>query len=186
MTTTTETKPHTGKRTGIDFSKHEVLVTQNEFVNIWHLKKPNTSFDSIKFINTNGILAVTGDYGNWIFCREFHPDAKNSVSEGYWREKLHISSCQKPRDYDEEKTRKRIFEMLQDDDLHQTDREFLTELLNHTENEIEYQYQAFLHLKTNFDSESIPYEKKTKYWLLAVFDGFDEVCARMKAEAGET
>lgn len=181
MSNTTAAIPHTGKRTGIDFSKHEVLITQNEFVNIWHLKKPNTRHDSIQFINTNGIMAVTGDYGNWIFCREFHPDAKTGVSEGYWKEKLHISSCQKPEDYHEEKTRNRIAEMLLED-ISDLDKTFLTDLLMYTENEIEYQYHAFLHLETHLDSESIPYVTETKYWLLAVFDGFDEICERYRLE----
>jgi hypothetical protein len=60
-----------GKRTGIEFGEHEVLVTKTEECLIHYLKKPNTISDSIKYINVGGILAVTGDYGNWIFVENF-------------------------------------------------------------------------------------------------------------------
>ena len=97
-----------GKRTGLDFSKHELLCTKSDELTIHHLKKPNTYYDSIKYINTQGIMAVTGDYGNWIFCREFHPSADDYVSSGYWCEKLSIASCQVYKEYDPEETEKEI------------------------------------------------------------------------------
>lgn len=192
---TTETQPHIGKRTGIDFSKHEVLVTQNEFVNIRHLKKPNTSTDSILFINTNGILAVTGDYGNWIFCREFHPDAKTAVSDGYWKEKLCIASSQEPMEYDPEATEKQLQELL-DGGLVEYGykgeqlEEMITytqECLKNVDDEYDYTYYAYRQGMPRFiDHESVVLVKKTKYWLQAVFDGFDEICTRLKNQSTNT
>ncbi len=178
---------HIGKRTGIDFSKHEVIVTQNEFVNIWFLKKPNTLCDCIKFINTNGILAVTGDYGNWIFCREFHPDAKGYVETGYWKEKLRISSTQEPSEYDPEGTAVALQEQLigleeygYKDKKLQEMKEYIQECLTRVDNEHEYVAYAYLEGPSFIDSESVIMVKKIKYWLLVVFDGFDEICNRLR------
>ena len=40
------------------------------------------------------LCVVTGDVGNWMFCREFHPSSKGHVSDYYWVEKLQMSSSQ--------------------------------------------------------------------------------------------
>ena len=55
-------------------------------------------------------MAVTGDIGNWIFCREFHPKAgkNNYASRSYMDEKLRISSEQKSEKYDSEEALKEI------------------------------------------------------------------------------
>ena len=103
-----------GKRTEIDFSKHEVIVQKNDLVSIYYLKKPNTVIDSIKYINCEGIMSVTGDYGNWIFCREFHPNERGGVSDGYWIEKLKIASSQEPLEFDKESTEKELLQRLED------------------------------------------------------------------------
>ena len=104
------------KRTDIDFSKHEVIITKLDNVVepcvIHYLKLPDTRMNSIKFINCGGVLSVTGDYGNWIFCREFHPSEKEYVSGSYWEEKLRIASCQDPYEYDEDATVAEINRLL--------------------------------------------------------------------------
>ena len=84
----------------LDFSKHVVTVEKQEGLLIHTLAIPGTITQSVKFINTQGIMAVTGDYGNWIFCREFHPSPTGSVSDSYWCEKLRISSRQDPYEFD--------------------------------------------------------------------------------------
>lgn len=179
-----------GKRTGIDFSKHEVHVTRHDGFLMHYIKKPNTVSDSIKYINTNGIMAVTGDYGNWIFCREFHPDPKGHVSDGYWEEKLQISSTQKWEDYDAERTQAQIESMINGglkeygytgkklDEM----MEYMENCLRCVDDELDYTYTAYRELPGFCDYESVIFCKKTKYWLLAVFDGFDEICRRMKLE----
>lgn len=173
-----------GKRTGIEFGEHDLIVTNQEGLLVHYLKKPNTNIDSIKFINTNGILAVTGDYSNWIFCREFHPTADGGVSEGYWKGKLKISSCQEPAKFDSVRTEEAIKEMLADSDRdwNEKDKTYLNELLTKLDDELEYTYYAYREYPSNWDAECVPFVKSVDYHLLAIFDGFDEICRRMKVE----
>jgi hypothetical protein len=181
----------TGKRTGIDFSQHEVHITKSDGVLIHHIKKPMTNCDNIMYINAGGVLAVTGDYGNWIFCREFHPNAKEGVSDGYWEEKLEISSSQKAEEFDSERTRSQIEAMLNGgleeygfsgDKLSEMKRYF-TECLELVDDEFDYMHFAYRNYPSFYDHEIVVCVKKTKYWLKAVFDGFDEICRRMKVES---
>jgi len=187
------------KRTNIDWSKHEVIVTDTPEVKIWYLKKPGTMHDSIKYINCDGILAVTGDYGNWIFCREFHPDAEGGVSDGYWYEKLQISSTQNGMDFDPEETKKelkaKIHEYLEDngkewteviDEDGDTDDEvfeyYLRCIEKCDESLFDYEYYAYREFPPDLDYDDVVVYKDYKYWLKAVYDGFDEMCRRLKEE----
>jgi hypothetical protein len=176
-----------GKRTGIDFSKHVVTVIKSDGLLVHHIKQPHTSDRNIKFINTNGILAVTGDYGNWIFCREFHPSPDGGVSDGYWDEKLQIASCQVAQEYDAEATRREVQQLisggLEEYGYRDTQlaamKEYYEECLDQVDDEIEYLAVARNHPPFT-DCESIIFRKKPKIWLLCVFDGFDEICRRLK------
>ncbi len=174
------------KRTNIDFKDHELLITKNETATIYHLKKPDTYYDSIKYINIQGILAVTGDYSNWMFCREFHPTAEpnNCASDGYWREKLQISSTQEPLEFDSDKTTEAINEMLADEEAEYSEeiKTYLNELLSFVYDDIEYKYHAYREMPDGMDYEYVPYEKSYKYHFLAVLDGFDEMCKRMRVQ----
>jgi hypothetical protein len=178
-----------GKRTGVDFSKHEVIVTEQPGLLVHYLRQPNTIHNCIKYINTNGIMAVTGDFGNWIFCREFHPSKEGGVSDGYWKEKLGIASTQKASDYSSKLTEQRIKEAINGGmekygykgDKLKAVKYFLTECLDHVENEHEYVAYAYQNHPGFMDTEEIPFQKETKPWLLSVFDGFDEICRRIKA-----
>ena len=51
-------------RTTIDWSKHELHITKNEHIAVWHLRIDNSYLRSVKFINVEGRLLVTGDWGN--------------------------------------------------------------------------------------------------------------------------
>lgn len=180
-----------GERTGIEFEQHELIVfesnkgEENELI-IHHLKKPNSYIDSIKFINTNGILSVTGDYSNWIFCREFVPSVKiDNVCDMYWKEKLINSSCQEPSEFDSEGTVEDINTLLaEEEDLSAEETEYLKECLsNMSDGELDYTYFAHRNNCGRFeDHEYVPLRKTVKYHLLAVFDGFDEICRRLKLE----
>ncbi len=178
-----------GKRTGIEFENHEVKHTSYEGVSILHLKKPNTLCDAIKYINAGGILAVTGDYGNWIFCREFHPTGKEYVSDSYWEEKLRIASTQDPYEFDEEGTIAEIDRLLkEEEDLDEAEIEYLNECKSAAgDTKIQYELFAYNNGVGRFqDYEYVPSAQKiTKYWLKAVFDGFEEICRRMKVAAEE-
>jgi len=170
------------KRTQIDFSKHIVDVTKNGTIVIYHIHQPepDTYTNSVKFINTSGIMAVTGDFGNWIFCREFHP-SQEKVCDSYWCEKLSISSSQDPYEFDSDTAKEEIDEMLETDkNLSKEEKEWLMNLYDEAD-QGEYSYIAkAMDRPSSFESECIPRGKNTKKWLLAIFDAFDEICERMK------
>jgi hypothetical protein len=170
------------KRTDVDFKQHELKITRVDGLLVHYLKKPGTVIDSVKFINTNGVLAVTGDYGNWIFCREFHPSADGYVSDTYWCEKLKISSKQEPCVYDSEIAKEEIKGLLEEDDgsLSVEEKEWLNELSCEAD-EGEYSYIAkAMDRPGSFDAECIPRGKRLDYALEAVFDAFDEICKRIQ------
>jgi hypothetical protein len=177
------------KRTNIDFKDHEVLVTKTDEVLIHYLKKPNTICDSIKYINCGGILAVTGDYGNWIFCREFHPSPDGYVSDGYWYEKLKILSTQDVLDFDGEGTKKAIQEKINEyieekgDDIDEDVIQYYEEcMLKCDEHLLDYEHYAYREQPYGMDYDDVITIKDYKYWLKAVYDGFDEICGRLKME----
>ena len=178
-----------GKRTGIDFSKHEVIVTDVDGLLIHHLKIPNTICNNIKYINTNGIMAVTGDFGNWIFCREFHPSTEGGASAGYWDEKLEISSQQKAKKYDAEETVKRIneFEETFPDyfgrEMNEEEKDWVQRLRRNVDDEYEYIYIAYRDSPSSIDSEAVPFGKVRHKWLEIIYDGFDEMCRRIKEQS---
>lgn len=168
--------------TSVDFSQHELYELKSELITIHYLRKPDTICDSVKFINTEGILAVTGDYSNWIFCREFIPDAKNSTSFGYWKEKLKISSCQVVAKFDSSATEAEIKRLIEDEDTDKEDIELLQELLRYVDDELDYTHFAFREskLSSTWDLESIPFVKSADYHFYVVLDAFDEICRRLK------
>ena len=179
------------QRTDVDFSKHELIVTESEEILIHHLKEPGTIIYNVKFINTNDIMAVTGDCGNWIFCREFHPSAGGMVSSGYWLEKIQINSTQDGQVFSEEYTREEIEEGInggladygyKGDELQQVV-DYYKDLLNYVDlQEWEYVSFAYNNFPPFMDAESVPFVKDTKANLKVVFDAFDEICRRMKDE----
>jgi hypothetical protein len=169
-------------RTDTDFSKHVLTTTEREGMLIHTLAKPGTTQDSLTFINTNDVLAVTGDYGNWIFCREFHPSASGSVNDPYWIEKLQLASSQDPYDFDGKKAKEEIEELLKDPDrsLSAKEKEWLSDLSDAADGS-EFEYIAeVMNYPTSFPTEMIPKGKVTKYWLQVVFDAFEEICKRME------
>ena len=175
-----------GKRTGINFEKHEVLVTKTDECLIHHLKKPDTMCNSIKYINCGGILAVTGDFGNWIFCREFHPDKDNSVSDGYWYEKLKILSTQDGLDFDGNATKEALAERLSEykedkgENVNEEVIEYYEECMNKCdEHLLDYEFYAYREQPNGMDYDDVIIVKDYKFWLKAVFDGFDEICRRL-------
>lgn len=183
----------TVKRTGVDFSKHELKITQLSGKTgnasslegaIYDLKVPGTVQDRVRFMNIGGIMAVNGDYGNWIFCREFYPTKDGRVDDNYWCEKLRIASTQEPEEYDKEATRKEIEERLAEEDVCEEEREYFEELLEMWVDETEEVYLMNAHgsiMPNSMDHEGVPHCKKVKNWLKAVFDAFEEVCSRMPA-----
>lgn len=172
------------RRTRVDFSGHELYVTKTDDVVIHHLKKPDTYYDSIKFINAQGILAITGDYGNWILCREFNPEKETyGVSDDYWCEKIKIASSQEPYEFDSDAVVAEWEQRLKECDFNEDEIKFVNECIERAEShEEEYKQYAYEHMPNNWDYDSIIFRKKPKYWLLVIFDGFEEICERLKKD----
>lgn len=102
-------KSQKGKRTGVEFGAHDVDMSADYHVTSYLFAVGTRYMGSIRFTNAFGAMTVTGDYGNWVFCREFYPNAIDAgVNEQYWLEKLRTYSEQDPYEFDEEETRKEI------------------------------------------------------------------------------
>jgi hypothetical protein len=181
------------KRTNTDFSKHEIIYKEDSLTKIWDFKRPNSSTYRVTFINCNGVLAVTGDVGNWIFCREFYPSAKGYVSDDYWCEKLQIASSQSYKKYDSEtawgECNDLILEAISEMKDGEWDMEKYSEYIDwlrncqgESDNEIDFLHEVYNGSPDFIDSECLPEGKKVKVWLEIVFDAFDEMCIRMRNE----
>lgn len=174
------------KRTSVDWSKHELSITKNEHILIHDLKKPGSVINRVKFINTQEVMCVTGDFGNWIFCREFHPSKGGSVSDSYWVEKLSIASEQIGKEYDQESTEKEICNLLANGLVEygyegkklEEMKEYLETCLFHINDELGYTYYAYREHPIFCDSESVVFCTKTPIWLQIIFDAFEECCRR--------
>ena len=170
-----------GKRSNIDWSQHEYQVYREEYVCIYELEKKDTIDGRIKFINSSGILAVTGSYGNWIFCREFHPSSGGKVSDEYWEEKARIASCQKLYKWDRRTAEKQLkeAEVAARYEDEKEDEEFYQLMQNYCD-EGEHMYWANAdELKPKYlDWECVPEGLKRDVWLDVIFDAFDEMCRR--------
>ena len=185
-----EIKTNLGRRTDFDFSEHELLIKESDGLLVHTLKhKDYSKMYRFDFINTNGIMVVTGDYGNWMFCREFHPSPDGMVSDYYWCEKIKIASTQEPFEFDYEATEKEILEAINgglvEGGFEGDDLEIMTEYyesLLDIVHEGEFYYEAFAYGEMPYliTSGCVPNNKKIKHWLLCVFDAFEEICSRLK------
>lgn len=182
----------------MDFSNHvhreEIyqLKTEDKIktIRIDHFQVGESRMLYLKFINCQGVMTVTGDFGNWVFCREFHPSHDGFVSDGYWIEKLEINSIQRPLEYCSETTADDLNRGINGglaeygysgEKLEQSI-QFFKHLLEHCDDEIEYTHEAFRgHNMPNFmDYDEVPFCKKNHIQLRIVFDAFDEMCKRLK------
>lgn len=171
-----------------DFSAYQLDTTLLDGVRIDRVHKNSSMCGSVTFINARGILAVTGDFGNWIFCREFHPAASNYVSQGYWLEKMETcSSGQCGMEYDRDATHKQVEEImdgryegfdLESDPLTEEEKEYLEECLDaSTGDDWYYEYIAHSENVGRFeDHDLVPLVKKLKAQLSCVFDAFNRAC----------
>lgn len=173
----------TTKRSTIDFSKHELEIIKNENVLIHILQRPNSSICKVVFINTMGVCSVTGDFGNWIFCREFHPSKDGQVSGSYWDEKLRMHSVQDSSEFDTEQTEKDIdyyVENYVSENTSQEELDWIEELRENTDDEYNYIHKAYRDYPSDVDTESIPFGKVRNPRLNIIYDAFDEICSRIK------
>lgn len=163
-------------RTGVDFSKHEIISLGEH---MYWLKIPGTMAGNVRFTNIGGVLSVSGDYGNWIFDRMFHPAPGERVEDHYWTQKLKLSSTQNPYDFDPDGTKREILKLLAENEFEQETVTWLNDLIGEVNNEHVYVYKAYFETPNSFDRECVPHVKVLKAWLQVVFDAFDEICARL-------
>lgn len=176
-----------------DFSEHTHTVTRykadnGDEIRVDELRKGNSRYEYVKFVNDREGLSVFGDFGNWIFCRPFYPSAGQKVSPDYWLEKLRVSSCQEPSKYDPERTEEELHRLIngelaewgyEGEDLERCT-EWLKELLRYVDDELEYTYEAYRgENPTEMDCEYIPFVKTISVQLEIVFEAFNEICNRL-------
>jgi hypothetical protein len=107
------------------------------------------------------------------------------VSDGYWIEKVQIASKQDPYNFDSDTAKSEIKKLLEQHEMSTEEKEWLIELSDEAdEGEYAYNAKAMEH-PGSFDIEMIPDGKKIDYWLLVVFDAFEEICKRLKAKEAE-
>lgn len=168
------------KRTDISFEDHRLHMTAQDGLTVHHLKKDGTNAANIKFTNVQGVLLVTGDFGNWVFCRSFYPSKDEYVSDGYWIEKLETHSTQKGREYDGEATLALITELLEDPENEWTEEEIeYLEGCAYRATTVETQYREYLYGQAppRFHGyREPPFCERTRWDLSVVFDAFDHIC----------
>lgn len=172
-----------GTRTKVDFSKHILEHTESKepiFVSVHHFHIPGTIAESIKFINIDGKLLVTGDYGSYVFCRGFYPSAKSDkVSEQYWLEKLRGDSIQKPCSYDSDETIEALRNASLDAIHNYSEKnsrkaiEYYDECENYAEDEWAYIEHARCNMPDFMSSENLVVGYKLHEQLAVVFDAYD-------------
>lgn len=174
------------KRTEVDFSRHILTVIEGDLVNVYDFSIPNTRMNSILFIVGQGVTTVTGDYGNWVFCREFHPSKGEGVSGQYWDEKLQTYSVQKSHKFSSEETVKQIeiferdFEEMYGREMNEEELEWVEQLTDNVFDEFSYINTAYRENPSSIDYESVPFGEARHVWLNIIYDGFDEMCNRLK------
>jgi hypothetical protein len=182
------------KRTNSDFSKHvhrvEIFKSDENEIRIDHFQVEKNNMLYIQFISTDRTLTVTGDYGNWVFCRPFHPSPDGFVSDHYWLEKLRTYSIQSFDEYDFDEIEKEITELIESglelygyegDELIKA-KDWFDELLDEIGDHISYEHKAYRdYNKPDFiDYDMIPITKLMPVQLEIIFDAFDEICKRLK------
>lgn len=175
------------KKTNWDFSKYDLTISKSSNCKIYTIHDGGASCGKVVFINANGIMAVTGDFYNWIFCREFHPSKEGYVSEHYWCEKLQIASGQTAYIYDSKETDEELNRMInigceehgfEGDQLKEM-KEYYEDCIMYSDNEEEYNVFAYNNLPDFVDYESIIKVEVIKKQLLIIFDAFNEICSRL-------
>mgnify|MGYP000915985701 CR=1 FL=1 len=172
------------RRTDVDYSRHVLKIRKLDGVLIHQFKRPNSMACSVVFINTCGVMTVTGDFGNWVFCREFHPSGGKDamVSDGYWNEKARIHSTQELGNYDSEATLEVINEFENEfsygngREMNEEEREWVEELKSNVDDEVEYANIAYRQHPSSIDIEDVPFAKKINPQLNCVYDAFDIIC----------
>ncbi len=186
------------KRTNWDFSQNILTITEYKNNTVYDFKRPDSIVGRVKITNIEGICLITGDFGRWSFCREFHPLNNATVSEEYWLEKLNQNSTQQPTEWNPNDNKQALYELINElkqefhDEYQKYDHnhnkfkeelddhiEFINDLIGYTEDEIEFISFAKEHHPNNFDTERIPEYRSIKHQLNIVFDAFEQMAKQL-------
>jgi hypothetical protein len=164
------------QHTKIDFSKHILETKDLGDIQVYTFKLPDSDYKhKVVFIVGEGVTTVTGDFGNWVFCREFHPRGTEYISRGYADEKLEINSVQKSSKFDTDRTVELIkqFEEEYLEELDEETKDWLEQLDNEASDEVEYTRIAYREQPRWVDYDEIPFGEIRHPWLDAVYDAFN-------------
>jgi len=164
------------QHTKIDFSRHILETKDLGDIKVYTFKLPDSDYKhKVVFIVGGGVTTVTGDFGNWVFCREFHPRGTEYISRGYADEKLEINSVQKSSKFDTDRTVELIkeFEQEYEEELDEETKDWIEQLDNSVFDETEYLYVAYREKPSWIDYDQIPFGEIRHPWLDAVYDAFN-------------
>lgn len=170
----------------MNLTKHKLTVEEFGPITVYTFERPDTINYRTKWIVGLGVTTVIGDLGRWVFCREFHPSKGESVSRGYWDEKLETYSVQKATEFDSNATLESIeeFEKNYEDnygELTEEVKEWLDRLQDTVFDKIEYESIAFREKPGFIEYEDVPYGKIRHARLDLVYDSFNEMCKRIES-----
>lgn len=169
----------------MNWTNFELTVERHGDIVVYTFKQLDTINYQTVWIVGKGVTTVTGDLGNWVFCKEFHPCKNQVVSRGYLDEKLEIYSVQESKVFDTEATLKAI-QQFKDDfednygEMNEEDEEWIEQLDNHVFDKIEYEEVAFRQKPGYIDYEDVPYGRIRQPRLELVYDAFEEMCKQVK------
>ena len=173
-----------GVRTNIDFGNHELMIIESKEVTIYKFKKPETNIHSVTLVNHDGVMAVKGDFGNYIFNREFHPCANTQgIGENYYIEKLECHSVQKGTEFDPDSTVRLLNERLAE--IYQIESEeidYLKKCVKEAEDkhQLSYDAYAYLNMPSGYDNEYVIRESKLNSFIPALFDAMECMCEYLR------
>lgn len=169
-----------------DWSAHTYVTAKvlvGEVESTQHsLKIPGRgNFNAVVLTNVAGVCVVTGDYGNWVFCRQFVPSSGGSASPSYMDEKLRIASKQVTHSFDEESllenAKLALKEELENGETNARRVELFQQVID-SQPGSEQDYFELLKDFSDVDHECYPSYKSRDVWLDIIYSAFDEMCRR--------
>lgn len=167
--------------TTIDWSKHILTVLQSDTTVIYTFADPETVIYKVVWIVGNGITAVTGDFGNWIFGAEFYPNIKQA-NVSYMNGYLRHNSTQEISVWDDDEILESIedfvnnFESSYGREMDEDELDWIESLKNSSHDEIDYMFTAYRETPNNIETEDVPFSKKLNPYLNSIYDAFNQMC----------
>lgn len=158
------------------FETHTLCKKELDEVTIYNFKRPNSIIFSVNVVTYKGTTSISGDLGNWIFAREFHPVKGEKISRSYYDEKLQMKSTQKTEEYSEKKATEEIEYLKEEYSDNDEVLDFLEELeeLVYDKNEL-YNY-SYMETPPCLDYEELPTGKVRIERLNLLYDAMDRMC----------